>query len=139
MGGAASGNVGRPASSAVAQLADQDRAGTSAPMSLTGRGAVSHALRVDRPALEPGSGSLCPAPAMSWLGGTPNLRAYSRLNWLELSYPTSNAAVVTEARPVLRSRRASSRRSSFWYCRGVVEVVRLKCWWKDDALMPTRR
>src|SRR6187402_173117 len=25
----------------------------------------------------------------SWLGGTPNLRTYSRLNWLGLSYPTS--------------------------------------------------
>ena len=27
--------------------------------------------------------------AISRLGETPNLRVYSRLNWLELSYPTS--------------------------------------------------
>lgn len=40
------------------------------------------------------------------------MRAYSRLNWLGLSYPTSKAAVVTEAPPVLRSRLASSRRVS---------------------------
>ena len=46
---------------------------------------------------------------------------------------------MTEAPPVLRSRRASSRRSSFWYCSGVVEVIVLKCLWNDDALIPTRR
>ena len=47
--------------------------------------------------------------------------------------------MVTEALPAFRSCRASSRRSSFWYCSGVVEVMVLKCWWNDDALMPTRR
>ena len=64
-----------------------------------------------------------PAPlvARSCLGGTPNFRAYSRLNWLGLSYPTSKAAVVTEAPFILRSFRASSRRSSLWNCSGVVE------------------
>src|SRR5438128_854083 len=62
-----------------------------------------------------------------WLGGSPNLRAYSRLNWLELSYPTAYAAVVTVAPPAIKSRRASSRRSSFWYCSGVVDVIALKC------------
>jgi hypothetical protein len=67
------------------------------------------------------------------------LRAYSRLNWLALSYPTSHAAVVTDAPPAINSRRASSRRSSFWYCSGVVEVIALKCLWNDDALIPTRR
>lgn len=40
-------------------------------------------LRKPRSVIQPA------APAMSWLGGTPNLRAYSRLNWLALSYPTS--------------------------------------------------
>jgi hypothetical protein len=31
---------------------------------------------------------------MSRIGGWPNIRLYSRLNWLTLSYPTSNAAPV---------------------------------------------
>ncbi len=31
---------------------------------------------------------------MSRIGGCPNIRLYSRLNWLTLSYPTSNAAPV---------------------------------------------
>ena len=30
--------------------------------------------------------------AMSWRGGAPNMRRYSRLNWDGLSYPTRNAA-----------------------------------------------
>lgn len=50
---------------------------------------------------------------MSRFGGAPNMRAYSRLNWETLWYPTWNAAVSALIVFDIISRLASSSRSCF--------------------------
>ena len=83
-------------------------AGSLGPMS--GRVAARYAgwceHGVDRPEIdEPQESSIpmqCQAAArlsacISRRGGSPNIRAYSQLNWDGLSYPTSKAAVSTVA------------------------------------------
>jgi hypothetical protein len=42
-------------------------------------------------------------------------------------------------RRVVQRPRVERASSSFWYCRGVVAVIVLKCLPNDDALIPTRR
>ena len=79
--------------------------------------------------------SLC-ISARSLRGDTPNLREYSRLNWVGLSYPTSSATLEIDWVPSFNKRRASFNRRFFWYCNGLVAVRLLKCSWKVDELMP---
>jgi hypothetical protein len=63
--------------------------------------------------------------AASRPGGSPNARAYSRENWVALSYPTSIAAAVTLAPPATSIVRACISRICFWYCRGLRAVTDL--------------
>ena len=53
-----------------------------------------------------------PTAIISRLGSTPDLRPFSRLNWLGLPYPTSKAMALIEARPARTRRCASGRRMS---------------------------
>ena len=49
----------------------------------------------------------------SFIGGRPNIRLYSRLNWLALSYPTENAAVAASTPSSSMRSLAACNRSFF--------------------------
>src|SRR5207249_3141679 len=51
----------------------------------------------------------------SRMGGWPNKRVYSRLNWLALSYPTSKATVAASTSSASIRARAACSRICFWY------------------------
>src|SRR5208337_5270577 len=73
--------------------------------------------------------------AMSLVGVLPKKRPYSRLNCEGLTYPTCLLAVPASIIGDNIRRLASWRRSTFWYCNGLMDVTDLKCWWNDEVLM----
>src|SRR5581483_243189 len=66
-------------------------------------------------------------PSMSLLGELPKKRLYSLLNCETLRYPTRMLAAPTSIIMDSISRRASCRRSTFWYRNGLIDVTALKC------------
>lgn len=60
---------------------------------------------------------------MSLVGALLKKRPYSLLNWDALRYPTCRHATVASVIVDSMIRLASWRRSTFWYCRGLMEVT----------------
>ena len=73
--------------------------------------------------------------AMSLVGALPKKRPYSLLNCDALKYPTWRLAALASIMVDNMRRLASWRRSTFWYCKGLIEVTDLKCWWKEETLI----
>jgi hypothetical protein len=71
---------------------------------------------------------------LSFEGGSPKNRAYSRLNCVALSYPTPNATVVVLPSPAIKRERACNSLIRFWYCSGLSAVTALKWRWKAETL-----